>query len=373
MPCGASGETCWRLRVATYNVMFPVAEPIRFNGQRERCARLPAAIASLDADVLVLQEMISNQYARKLLRELRHLGWKHHTRALAGMFTLVSGGVYILSRFPITREDRLIFDSSACSGADCLAGKGVVYAEIVKGGRKFHVFGTHLQAWSGPEARNARVKQAHSVRDLIRSLELPEDEPVLIAGDLNVEFYTMQGEFQRMCEIMEAVAVVPEGGAATPPFSCDPQTNNLVGGDDISAYKTKDYPQGCFEEYMATGVCVCCPQELVDYVMYSPNHLKPSKASCTVTALKAAAPFQIRVNASTVRSVRDLSDHYPLVADFEFPNNPPRRNGSSCKEKKLFERQQSSGCDDCFPFVACVASIILVAALVAAVLIVSYW
>jgi endonuclease/exonuclease/phosphatase family metal-dependent hydrolase len=69
---------------------------------------------------------------------------------------------------------------------DCLAKKGVLYARINKQGRPYHVFGTHLDSGSEMQDVRARKKQLAIIDRFIRALDIPADEPVIIAGDFNI-------------------------------------------------------------------------------------------------------------------------------------------------------------------------------------------
>lgn len=73
-----------------------------------------------------------------------------------------------------------------------MSAKGVVYARILKTNTQgikqvFNVFGTHMQAWDSVEAANTRLKQQQSINTFIDSLNIPKSEPIIIAGDFNVD------------------------------------------------------------------------------------------------------------------------------------------------------------------------------------------
>ena len=52
-----------------------------------------------------------------------------------------------------------------------------------------HVFATHMQAWAYPEAIKVRSEQAFIIDRFIREQKIPANEPVFVAGDLNVDYY----------------------------------------------------------------------------------------------------------------------------------------------------------------------------------------
>ena len=159
--------------------------------QSERASRMAPHL--IGYDVLVLQELFVNRYRAALLDELataypyrtelvgrdgaRELPWRQ------------DGGVIILSRWPIEREAQLLFERT-CGGTDCLADKGVAYAAIRRGDRRYHVFATHAQSVYAPNPPAVRASQFDLVRAFVDAQWIPTDEPVIIAGDLNVDAFT---------------------------------------------------------------------------------------------------------------------------------------------------------------------------------------
>ncbi len=86
----------------------------------------------------------------------------------------------MVSKWPIVRDAQHVF-RGACHYSDCLAAKGVKYARILKtddhsNSKIFNVFATHMQAWSTPQGRDDRIKQAQQMREFVDALELPHQE-----------------------------------------------------------------------------------------------------------------------------------------------------------------------------------------------------
>lgn len=300
--------------------MCPVAKPIRFNGQDERCARVPEGIAVLERehgeiDVLVVQESIVSSLHQKLVSDMREAGFPFTTRTLRSPFLstkLVDGGVAIFSRHPIIEQDTQVFTGD-CLGSDCLASKGIVYARIRKGESwVISLFGTHLQAWEQKRTRAIRREQATQIRKFMdRHSPLP-NEPVILCGDFNVDRYTQPTQLEKLCAIMGVTRFpIEEGGH---PFTSDPKTNALMGNDGDESYANDQYPNGCYHEYQMTGSCPCCPQEFLDYFTY--RDPAPQEASFKCVKLKVK-PFQARLSLKTDRTIEDVSDHYPIMATFK--------------------------------------------------------
>lgn len=315
----------WCVTVASYNIMIPVQEPLRLNGQRKRIDLLPAAIAKMDKqeniDVLCLQELIPPEYRSILLKELYKRGWKYVTKPLntsyfSGKVKLVSGGVVICSKYPIITEYQSVFDTE-CVSEDCMACKGVMYARILLPGDNIvNVFSSHFQAWDLPKTREIRQQQTQQCFDFIQSLNLSPDEPVIFTGDLNTDFYSKQREITQLFNTLNMQTF--DLKESSHPFSSDPMTNVLMGNDETIMYATQKYPNGCYDEYMKTLSCPCCPRELLDYVLFSTAHLKPKEATSHVYQLKLDNPVTMKLNVTTERTISDLSDHYPLIGRITF-------------------------------------------------------
>ena len=328
-------KAMWSVNMMTYNLMLPVSEPLRFNGQEQRSSRIPAELAKLDAtmlgglDIVAFQELIPPGYRHKVLLAMRQIGFPFQTPVLSVPFTtnqfkLASGGVVICSRHPIIATSNHVFDT-ICEGADCMACKGVVYARILlPNSNVINVFVTHLQAWDTPKASDIRRAQCQQVVTFMKTCNIVADEVVVLMGDLNVDYFSNQAELLRMLETMHMTLVphvTPAGIHAV--FSSDPATNVLVGNDETLMYATQEYPKGCYDEYINALSCPCCPRERLDYALVSADHLKPVSGTSYIYPLKTAEPFNVQLNVTTTRAIRDLSDHYPLLTRLTFANKTP--------------------------------------------------
>jgi endonuclease/exonuclease/phosphatase family metal-dependent hydrolase len=267
------------LDVLSYNV-FLRGPSLFFRDDHDRRSRgIPAALVGYD--VVVLQEAFSDAHRRRILDALAS-AYPYHTRVVGrDRFFKQDGGVILLSRWPIEVEDQRVFD--ACTQSDCWAQKGVVYARIRKGDRRYHLFGAHLQAEYGNSDRakilSVRTRQLQTVRALIDSLAIPQDEAVLIAGDFNIDLLRRDpdGEFGSMLATLDAGLPPPRPGP-DPAASYD-GPNNTVASSSTS--------------------------ERLDYVFYSRAHALPTRAFNEVLRLRDAAGL-------------DLSDHHAVHGHFSY-------------------------------------------------------
>jgi sphingomyelin phosphodiesterase len=274
------------LNVLAYNIYMRPTFLFK-NGQSIRARLLPPQLKGYDA--IVFSEAFDDDARRDLLKALR-ADYPFATRIL-GRDGIVSqdGGVIIVSRWPIVAEDERRF-GGVCAGTDCGADKGVVYAKIDKQGRPYHVFGSHTQAWPTAEGQAIRARQFGLIKAFIDSKKIPPDEPVLIAGDLNVDRVRYPAELDRMLRTLGAELPRIVGYGATN----DPWTNTLA-------------EQGR-------------PAEYLDYVLWSKAHRRPADALNEARILRAAEEWK---EYGWEFAMWDLSDHYPVRGRFRFEDQPP--------------------------------------------------
>jgi endonuclease/exonuclease/phosphatase family metal-dependent hydrolase len=234
--------------------------------QGDRAAVMAAHLVGYD--VLVLQELFDDRLALPLLDELA-AAYPYRTERVGRdgarrMPWRQDGGVVILSRWPIEREAQMTFDGT-CSGTDCLADKGVGYAAVRKGDRIYHVFGTHAQSVYGTGVAGVRAAQFALLRAFVDDQGIPADEPVVLAGDFNVD--AGRPELASMLEVLRAVRPPTDGAMR---FTWDPEGN--VWADHRG--------------------------EWLDYVLYAGDHAAPVAAWNRVVPLRHEG--------------LDLSDHYAV-------------------------------------------------------------
>lgn len=312
------------LSICTYNLMLTVPKPIRFNGQIKRSKRIAKSLdrfcnKHFSVDVVVFTELIDPICRKILLRKMKSYGWIFSSDVLYDKmfpnFKLINGGVVIVSKYKIIKKHNYIYKGD-CQGYDCFAAKGIVYCRINKNGNLFNIFGTHLQAWDTPVAKVIRKSQANQCLEFINSFCIPHDEAVIVVGDLNIDFYTRNKEIQDLSKLLHVDILKHNKNSYK--FSSDPKTNKLVGNDDANMYKTTMFPTGCYNEYMKHMYCICCPQELLDYICISKNHIRPLRTNVFSYQLKAEKKFVMNFNITTERVVDELSDHYPIIAQLAF-------------------------------------------------------
>lgn len=226
-------------------------------------------------DAIVFQELFDDEARRVLLSGIAE-EYPYSTKVLGREDTLIrqDGGVVIVSRWPIEQEQEMTF-GAICKMQDCLADKGVVYAEIAKGSRSYHLFGIHAQSDFRGNSAKVREDQFQLFHSFVTAQMISRQDPIILAGDFNVDC-NVGSEFQRMLVLLDAQAIDSCSGLVT----WDGTNNMLVDGES---------------------------HQFLDYVLISKKHLQPLMSRFDVLPLR-----------SELYAKRDLSDHYAVAGQFVF-------------------------------------------------------
>jgi len=232
-------------------------------------------------DVIIFQEAFSDSH-RQLLRDRLRDEYPHQSGILGEDDGVQQdGGVFIVSKWPIQAEAQTHY--GPCSGdwpldddVDCIfVKKGAKYARIDKGGQIYHIVGTHTDAGDDEGDRNARLGQLIQMFQFMTRRPIRVNEPVIMGGDFNIDFYGPHGEYARMLGVLDATH---------PPVLGFPYSN------------VKD--------------------QLLDYVLYWNRAIRPSSASNEIKKF----PYPWEHNF--------LSDHFAVLGRFRFPLGQAR--SASC-------------------------------------------
>ncbi|CAM5563202.1 sphingomyelin phosphodiesterase [Streptomyces abikoensis] len=286
------------LKVLTYNT-FLMSKNLYPNwGQDHRAEEIPKAGFFRGNDVVVLQEAFDNGASDALKANAAGAypyqtpvvgrgkdGWD----ATGGNYSSTTpedGGVTVLSKWPIVRKEQVIF-KDAC-GADWWSNKGFAYVVLNVNGTKVHVVGTHAQSTdsgcAAGEAAADRAKQFRQIDAFLDAKNIPANEQVMVAGDLNVDAHG--SEYASMLANADLAPATERTGH---PYSFDTKENS------IAAYR---YPSD--------------PREDLDHVLHRNGHARPATWKNTVVK-EASAPWTVS-SWGKEYTYTDLSDHYPVVA-----------------------------------------------------------
>lgn len=227
------------IRIVTYNIQQrPVfSEGLRHQmgaghsaRSRRSAVRMPAILMTeVSPDVVVLQEAFTPSLRTVMRKQFAAFGLPYSTKVLNfDKARAWSGGVLILSRFPIVDESHYMFKTS--EEEDQYAAKGVLHAKlrVPKLGKLISIFGTHLNAsYAGRHVENdlgsiARAAQVGELAAFMKRENATVDVPVVLAGDMN--FDSKMEEIPGQIFVAERVLL----DSRSPKFSYDPTKNNLV-------------------------------------------------------------------------------------------------------------------------------------------------
>ncbi|MER7621887.1 sphingomyelin phosphodiesterase [Streptomyces sp. NPDC126503] len=286
-----------RVKVLTYNA-FLFSRSLYPNwGQDHRAKAIPAASFFQGQDVVVLQEAFDNS-SSDALKANAAAQYPHQTPvmgrsktgwdATGGAYSTTTpedGGVTILSKWPIVRKEQYVY-KDAC-GADWYSNKGFAYAVLDVNGSRVHVVGTHAQSTdpgcAAGEAAQVRSRQFKALDAFLDGKNIPANEQVIVAGDLNVDSHSPE------YATMLADAGLAGAGARTGhPYSFDTELNSIAA---------ERYPDD--------------PREDLDHVLHRAGNARPADWTNHVV-LERSAPWTVS-SWGTQYTYTNLSDHYPVL------------------------------------------------------------
>lgn len=276
-PVSIQTEHSAELSVLTYNTqMMPFyADGIDdLNDPSIRERNIPDLISGFD--VVMMEELFDRDLRSAMIKDMSRY-YSYHTSVVgANTNRPLTGGVMIFSKWPILEEDQMVYTDS--SGIDKLAAKGVGYAVINKQGQRYHLFATHPVAGNSLAVQQARSDEFKQFEEYIQSKNIPINEPVILGGDFNVN--QKNSEFKSLKASLQLE--LPQNNGYV--YSFDGLTNTMNNTKERSR---------------------------LDYVFYSKQHLQPSASYNKVFILR-------EFNEEAKWPKFDLSDHYPVVAYFNY-------------------------------------------------------
>jgi len=210
---------------------------------------------------------------------------------------LCDGGIILFSRHRIVNTYEQTFDDII--GTDALVAKGFVYAKINKQEKYYHVIATHLQAWNTKEDQHTRTSELNTINTFINNrLTSSLHEPLIIVGDLNVDYHTAKKQFIEVLDVLKCKSSYSNYQGM---YTSDPENNSLVGRDGAK----KPYKR-----------------ELLDYILYSTQHQTPTSSHCLIlTDFKSVELCACVCICTCCFKTDDLSDHFPVLCTFKFGNH----------------------------------------------------
>lgn len=144
------------IKILSWNI-FMIPPTIFKSCQCERAPLIASTVKSWDADVIIFQEAFQKK-VRLMIWDLIKETYPYETGVPKSGFLKVHSGVWIVSKYPIEKQESIVY--KAKKGSDGFAKKGATFIEINMNGKKFQVIGTHVQSGSKYQAiRYLQFKQ----------------------------------------------------------------------------------------------------------------------------------------------------------------------------------------------------------------------
>jgi endonuclease/exonuclease/phosphatase family metal-dependent hydrolase len=192
-----------QLRVVSYNI-----HKGRSLSGRDSLHDLRLGLHGLRPDIVFLQE-VQGRNEQQMQQHAQHesLGAALHMQVAYGcnaVRDLTDHGNALLSRFPI-----LTFENQDVSD-HVLEQRGLLHAEIEIDRRTVHCFVVHLGLFAG-----SRIRQIETMTERIKRL-VPDDAPILIAGDFNDWRDELAPLFMKQLGVYEVFSHAPQTAGAIP-------------------------------------------------------------------------------------------------------------------------------------------------------------
>ncbi len=264
------------LNVLSYNI-FMLTPPLSFSDQNTRAEYLKNSLS--EYDVIFIQEAFDNNAREDYLIPQLSTMFPYYTEVLdIPNTTNEDGGTMFFSKWPIVYDTGHVYQS--CYSFECLTNKGVSYAKINKLGQEYHLFNTHTQAFRSADEIASRMAQIKEIRTFIEDLNIPQIDPVIVGGDMNVDYYANHSnEYDSMFLFLNAMIPNYQGN----PYSFQPDLNY----------------------YASSG-----PDELLDYLLPISDYKQPNSFFNEVRIFRQIV--------DPMWGKFDMSDHFPVYGRFEY-------------------------------------------------------
>lgn len=205
------------LQVMTYNV-FLRPEPVSFGDEtRCRARRIGSWLADSELDFVALTETFQPDDVRTLSSLSKNRFPHQVLRQPQGGALGISGGLSLLSRWPIESTRTIRYDECSGTFSDCVAAKGALHAVVrVSQNERVNVVATHLDAGGSASDRTARAAQIEQLRTFLDEVD-QELGPTIVLGDFNIDALNGDGEYE---EMMLALALAPSKVDAPSTLNC---------------------------------------------------------------------------------------------------------------------------------------------------------
>lgn len=191
-------STSSELKILSWNIyMLPYIS--LFNKNDQRAKAIAERLNGSDYHIIVFQEAFSSK-CRNIMSDILMASYPFQYGPVndAPLSLRTNSGLWIVSKFPLTKLDQLEFSKS--KGYDAVARKGAVLFEGNFKGSKFQLLATHLQA---EDSQTLRELQCAEIREHLLNPYFHKDTPQFLCGDFNIDMHDTT-DYHRMLQILDA-------------------------------------------------------------------------------------------------------------------------------------------------------------------------
>jgi len=261
------------IKILTWNIFM--VPPIVFKScQAERADLIADYIKMINPDIIVLEEAFMKS-TRAVIKDKLNDAFPYQSDITKSGILKTNSGVWIFSKYPINKQDFIIYKKK--KGSDIFAKKGATFVEIDVNNKRLQIIGTHTQSLI--KYKSTRAIQFQQIKSKISDKYFAESIPQFIIGDLNCNYFDTT-EYQSMLQCLDVHAVSFTGEE----YSWNGMKNDL-------AHK--------FSEHTL---------ETLDYILLR----KSSDITAEIISTEILKPYSDSCYCS--KKFNYLSDHNPVVA-----------------------------------------------------------
>ncbi len=271
--CNNDSSNGGELKILTWNI-YMLPRHVIHTGQVKRAHEIADALRNEDVDIIVFEEAFDRKCRSIIWNGLKDSFPFQTGKPGRNVFWKTSGGVWIISKVPLTVVKRIYFKKS--KGSDRLACKGAMLVEAEKNNACFQLVGTHLQSdLDHHDVRDVRRTQYKQIEVELLDAYRKKNIPQFVAGDFNtIKDDTVS--YRQMVDIMNVSECSLKGDLC---YSFDYSSNDFISNQPVK------------------------PQ-LIDYVFYR------NGGDRKVVAQTCVKMFRKKWNDKH----KDLSDHFAVSA-----------------------------------------------------------
>ncbi len=189
-----------QLGMITYNIQaFPnyIGIALDLNKMNSRVNYLVHSDYLKNTDVVMFEEAWDHDIRKVIINGLKSI-YPYFVDPVPENDHLkpLNSGLLVLSRYPITRHAFIDYqDYQTLVSWDNYSNKGALYFKVNKLGQDYNIIVTHVQAGGDSAKVNAQALKLRRQEfllikeHLIDGLGLSKEQPLIIAGDLNTDYY----------------------------------------------------------------------------------------------------------------------------------------------------------------------------------------